>query len=99
MPLEALPLNGFIEPGVACGFLYLTDSAIAFVESYASNPEKSSKERHEALEAVSVAIMAAAKAAGVARLVLFTADHGILHRATEWGFSAIGTLTGMSREV
>src|SRR5712692_7696099 len=33
-----LPTIGYIEPGVAAGFMYVTDSKLVFLENYVANP-------------------------------------------------------------
>ena len=46
---EMLPKTGFIIEDVCAGFLYKTDSKIAFLEWIISNPKSNKEERNKAL--------------------------------------------------
>lgn len=56
VPLEALPLTGLIVPGVAAGFLYLTDSSLAMLEGFCTNPQVGRDERARALDQIIAAL-------------------------------------------
>ena len=47
-----MPLIGAIEPGVAAGFLYRTDSRLALLEGFVTNPDAPLRSRHRALRAI-----------------------------------------------
>jgi hypothetical protein len=52
LPAQMLPRTGFIADNAACGFLYSTDSGIAWMEWITTNPEASKSRKKEALGAV-----------------------------------------------
>ena len=49
---DQLPMNGFIVPKIAAGFIYLTDSSIAILDCFISNPASDDHQRDAALEIV-----------------------------------------------
>jgi hypothetical protein len=86
--IELLPPTGFIEPGVAAGFLYLTNSSLALIEGFVSNPAASSEARHQALSAITAAILDLAETRS-ASVVAFIADESIKARAVKAGLKHI----------
>lgn len=52
VPLELLPLTGFIVDDLAACFVYSTDSAICILEAAIANPESHWEERKQALNAL-----------------------------------------------
>lgn len=60
-PKEMLPNTGFMVNETACGFLYSTNSSLAWLEWVFSNPEKSEHERQESLDILFQMIEATAK--------------------------------------
>jgi hypothetical protein len=53
--------EGFIVPRVAAGFLYLTNSGIARMDCFISNPDVSKADRADALEAIANRILYVAR--------------------------------------
>ena len=51
-PLSLLPPTGYIIPGLAAGFMYLTDAPIGWMEWVVCNPDADKKERSKALDEV-----------------------------------------------
>ena len=47
-----LPEEGWIEPGVAAGFLYKTDGHFAFVEGMITNPKAPARKRYNAMNEI-----------------------------------------------
>jgi len=47
-----LPEIGLVVDGTAAGFLYRTDSTIAFLDSFVTNPDKSALSRARALQEI-----------------------------------------------
>lgn len=68
---EILPETGFIVEDLACGFLYKTNSKLAWLEWVFSNPEKPKEDRAKALDLIFKTIEQEAKSQGF--LVLFSA--------------------------
>lgn len=52
LPPEMLPKTGVMIDDTACGFLYLTDSKVGWMEWIFANPEKTKEERAEAIDRV-----------------------------------------------
>src|SRR5258705_9376147 len=61
---EFLPKVGFVVPGVAMGFLYQTDSAVAHIEGLVANPKVSGEDRLRAIDEVVHAIIGEARKLG-----------------------------------
>ncbi len=97
--IYALPLTGFIEPGVAAGFLYLTDSSGALMGGFVTNREASPEARNLALEVIAKAVIDAADGLGVATLTITTIEPSIVERAKRHGFQDVGRYTMLIREV
>lgn len=93
------PPIGFIVEGIAAGFLYLTDSSIAIIDGYISNPETDSKTRSDALNAITEALIGFAKNRGIMRLKCATQSEAIKKRAESHGFKCIGTYTTLILEI
>lgn len=86
MPPTALPRNGFIIPGKAAGFLYLTDSSIAWIESLVAAPGLSREERSQAVDAIVTAVIERARELGVEMLMGYTHLDAVVQRAVRLGF-------------
>ena len=99
-PPSGLPRIGFLAPGVAAGFLYLTDApAVALCEGFVTNPAAPSGERHDALEAICGALHAAARADGRRLVQMAFRDPGIAARVESWGAAARGPTSPTRRRV
>ena len=48
----ALPQVGLVVPGVAAGFLYSTDSDLAFLDGYTTNPRATLRARSKAIDVI-----------------------------------------------
>ena len=83
---KALPENGFIVPGKAAGFLYRTDSSVAWIENIVAAPGLSREERSEAVDAVFTAIIERARELGFELLVGYTVLDAVVQRAQRFGF-------------
>ena len=92
VPTEAafFPPLGFICPGVAVGFVAQTDSGVALMDHYLTNPLASYKERQDALDSITEALLGAASTLGYKRIVALTTAQGIYERALRFGFQDIG---------
>ncbi|MBK7860842.1 MAG: hypothetical protein IPJ65_20015 [Archangiaceae bacterium] len=81
-----LPEVGFVVPGVAMGFLYQTDSAVAHIEALVANPRASGAARSAAIDEVVQAIIAEAKKLGFKALLGNTSLPAVIERAKRLGF-------------
>jgi hypothetical protein len=83
---EFLPKVGFVAPGVAMGFLYQTDSKLAYIEGMVANPKASAEERGKGIDEVTLAIIAEARKLGFKVLHGQTELKVIVERAKKLGF-------------
>lgn len=60
-PKWAFSNEGFIVPGVAAGFLYLTNSSIAYIDFYITNPDAGVRDRMRAVHKITETIIGSAK--------------------------------------
>jgi hypothetical protein len=87
---DALPQTGFIIPGKAAGFLYRTDSSVAWIEGLVAAPGLSREERSQAVDAVVAAVCREARKLGFKTLVGYTVLDVVVERAKRFGFSHVG---------
>ena len=99
MAPESLPKVGFIEPGVAAGWLYGTDSTVGFLEQFVTNPGAPLKARYAAVDAIAAALMAHARRTGITRVVAMTSHRSIGRIALRHGFRYAGPMHVLSAEV
>ncbi len=90
MTPEALPRTGFIIPGKVAGFLYRTDSSVAWIENLVAAPTLEREERNKLVDAIVTAISQKAKALGFKRLVGYTVLDVVVRRAKRHGFQHVG---------
>jgi hypothetical protein len=90
MTADALPQTGFIVPGTAAGFLYRTDSSVAWVESLIASKEAPKEERNQALDAIVVALCREAKKLGFKTVLGSTQLDAVVKRAQRLGWSYVG---------
>jgi hypothetical protein len=86
LPPTALPRNGFVIPGKAAGFLYLTDSSVAWIENLVAAPGLSREERSQAADAIVTAVIDRARELGVEMLMGYTRLDAVVQRAARFGF-------------
>jgi hypothetical protein len=98
-PPSSLPEHGYIVAGVAAGFLYLTDSDVALLDGYVTNPAAGLRERSEAIDAITGVLLAAAKDAGARHVGGLCASAGVERRARRLGLERIGEFVMVAREV
>lgn len=94
-----LPDNGAIVPDVACGFLYLTDSSLAFIDYYVTNPMIAAKKRKQALEVITTNLIMWAKEIGVNHLMANSSVHSIQKMAEDNGFKSCGFVKFFIKEL
>jgi hypothetical protein len=87
---DLLPDTGCIVDGVACGFIYLTNSSLGIIEWYVTNPEVSEIKRGHALQAITAHLIHAARALGYKYLMANTEIEGVAKLAGRNGFTYTG---------
>jgi hypothetical protein len=96
---DSISLEGVIVPGVAAGWLYVTNGPVAFIENVVTNPEASSEDRHAALDAIHDWAFKAAKSRGYRRLVALVTHDGLVPRAEAYGYENAGKTTVLVKEL
>ncbi len=87
VPQDHLPETGFVVEGIASGFLYKTDSKIAWLEFIIANPSTTKEERSEALDLIIDKLLETAKELNF-KNVFSTAQHPkLLERYQKHGFT------------
>lgn len=94
-----LPEVGFIEEGVAAGFLIQTDSGFGIIEGFVTNPEVSSEVRHRALYDITMEIFRTAKELGLREVIALTRDPSIISRAMAHNFEDLGFYCLLAKEI
>jgi hypothetical protein len=90
MTQEALPKTGFIIPGKAAGFMYRTDSVLAFMECVVGAKNLDAEERSQALDAVVIALCQEAKKLGFKVMMGNTKYEALVKRAKRLGWTYVG---------
>lgn len=80
------PENGLIEPDCAAGFLTLTNSSVALLENFVSNPQASMRDREKAIATIGLALEERAKKNGAKYLVAWTQSEGIAKACLKRGY-------------
>lgn len=99
LPAEMLPHVGYVEPGIAAGFLYSTDAGLCLLENFVSCPSAGPKARNEAVESITDALLDAAKACGFKHVLVICRNSAVRKRAERRNFHDMGYFSLMSRRV
>ena len=95
-----LPSVGFVVPGVGAGFIYMTDRPVAFIEGYITNPDASSNNRSEALDAITFHLLCHARTHGCKIVKCETIHNDIASRGmNNHGFKVLGKVTSLVKEL
>ncbi len=81
-----VPQFGVIAPGVACAFLYRTDSPVCHIDLLLSAPGIDDDLRDRAIDTIVSAIIATATELGFTRMYAHTALSAVVERAERHGF-------------
>lgn len=84
--INMLPKTGFIVENVCAGFLYKTDSEIAWLEFIISNPNSDKEERSKGLDLVINALLEEAKISGFKAVFTSVEHKKLIERYKEHGF-------------
>jgi hypothetical protein len=97
---ELLPKTGYIVPQIAVGFLYMTDSNMALLEGYITNPRASKRACITAIDSITSALLQAANELGVKHVLAFCDSHGIKRIAQRrHGMSEVGNFSLVTRKI
>jgi hypothetical protein len=87
---DVLPQTGYIIPGKAAGFLYRTDSSVAWIEGLVAAPHLDKEERNQAVDQIVAAICQKSKELGFRMLLGYTVLDVVVKRAQRHGFNYVG---------
>lgn len=94
-----IPETGRVVPGVAAGFLYVTDSSIGFLDGYVTNRERRLRERSAAVDEITESLLVEARELGCRHVVAICMSRGVSRRARKHGLRDIGPAMIAAREV
>jgi hypothetical protein len=95
-----LPALGFIEPGIAAGFLYQTDSSFGIMENFVANPEAQGRAVFFAINEIIQALCDAAQEHGIEKIFAFTQHRSMFRRVLDHGFASTpNRYFGASKEI
>lgn len=96
---DYLPETGFIEPGIAAGFIYRTDANFCIFECFVSNPNTSPVEREVALSLIVTKMIAEAKNMGFKKAYGFATSQTMIRRGQEQGFKFLETCSTIVKDL
>jgi len=96
---EMLSDNGAIVPDVGCGFLYLTDSSMAHLDFFVTNPMADEDKRTKAMDVVTSNLIMWAKEFGVSHLVTDSKVQKMQKLAFDYGFLPCGFTLALLKEL
>lgn len=98
-PAWSLPMTGLIEPGVAAGFMWRTDSGVALFDGWISNPGAKRIAAARVLVAVCRGLVERAQAEGFRSVLTWTRVRGVERAAHRNAFKSVGGFTMMARAI
>jgi hypothetical protein len=96
---DLLPSNGFIVPGVAAGFVYLTDSSVSILDSFISNPDSDDDDRSDAIDWIAIHLTNLAMMNGTKLLICNTKIKAVRDRVLTLGFTDTGKHDSFAKEL
>jgi len=87
--LDLFPEIGVIVPGVACGFLYKTDSKICYIENLIANPEVSEEDRNKALDVIVAELIKIGTDLGFRAMLGISKLQAVADRSETHGFKVV----------
>jgi hypothetical protein len=90
---------GYIVPGVAAGWLYVTDGDFCIAEGLISNPDASSGARHEAFWALQEAFEDRSRQLGKQRIIGLLASDAMQAQAVDKGYKVLGVHLLIQKEL
>lgn len=84
-----LPQTGFVVDGCAVGFMYHTDSQLAFFDAIATDPTAPSSRRHAALDRLITALRDEARRSGYTAIAGTPSRPSLIARFARHGFAVL----------
>jgi len=98
-PQDFLSSMGYIVDNVAAGFIYTTNSCVAIIDTYITNPDSDKKDRDIALDWITIHLTAYAKNGGYKIVKCDSSIKKVIKRATNHGFKEVGQFTSLVKEL
>lgn len=99
IPWEIIPKTGFLVDDTACGFIYLTNSKVAFLDLFVSNKNRPKEDRKRAIQLIVDKIIELAQSREVTMLMCNTKNEQIKQYAIANGFNCGGEYTSFARRI
>jgi hypothetical protein len=99
LPLSWYPNFGMIVEDVAAGFLTITDSDVAILEHFVTNPLAYRDDRMRAIHEIATRLEDEARKRDYKHLIALTSSERIVAHALALKFKEIGPLTMLGKEL
>ena len=90
VPMDHLSTHGRVVDNIAAGFLIATDTPLAILDFFITNPESSKEDRDKALDELTQTLIKDAKVLGYDVLMASSKISAVVERAKKNGFKSIG---------
>lgn len=94
-----IPEYGFIEPGIAAGFIYQTDANFCIFECFISNPKAPQEERIKALKNIVKQMIIEARAMGYQQVFGFATSQTMIKIGMENDFKFVETCSTIVKDL
>lgn len=91
--------TGFIAPGIACGFLYTTNSGFGMLDFFISNPDAKKRDIHKSINLITISLIDLAKKKQIKFLGFSTQYRSIEKMGKKFGFTNNGMQNTFSRSL
>ena len=97
---DVLPKFGLIVPGIAAGFMYITDdNRIALLEGFVTNPKAGMKAKDKAITDLTDMLVLIAQGKKVKHVFGLTDTKSIVNKSKTLGFKEVGNYTLIYQEL
>lgn len=93
----ALSKTGYIVEDICVGFLYKTDSNIAFIEGYISNPKSDKNIKHKALDLITENLIMDAKDNGFKTIISMSNNKHVINMMKNFNYEITDYTCGIRR--
>lgn len=98
-PEDYLPHCGAVVPGLAAGFLYVTDSTLGIIDFFISNPDALDEDRVRAVTMITETLIDKARFLKCKGVMANTQNEAVKQRAIDHGFKYTGEFSSFFREL
>lgn len=99
LPPKFYPPDGVIEEGVAAGWLIKTDTNMALLEHWITNPDAEVEDRSKGIFNVAAELERRAKADGYEYIAVFSSLDGLDSACKRANYKELGTATMLGKEL